>query len=115
MKLANCFLALVVVLLVAGCNTPAKKVRNLELGMTPEEVLDEMGDPYTVRAAKMFDDGHSTQIWEYVPIIFTFNPKIFWIYFEDDKVVQWGEPGDFAGKAGKNVPVEEYKAFKKAK
>ena len=107
--------AVVSLLFAAGCNTPARKVKKLDLGMTPPEVKELIGDPYTIRAAKVYEDGHTTQIWEYQPMIFTINPKIFWVYFENDKVVQWGEPGDFAGKGGKNVPVEEYKAFKSAR
>jgi len=82
--------------------------------MTPDEVRDRIGDPYTIRAAKVFEDGRSTEIWEYSPS-FAINPKTFWIYFEDQKVVQWGQPGDFSGKSGSNVPVDEYKAFKNAR
>ncbi len=76
--------------------------------MTPDEVRDAMGDPYTVRAAKIYENGEWTQIWEYQPPPLTFNPKTFWIYFENGKLVQWGEPGDFSGRSGINVPVSEY-------
>lgn len=82
--------------------------------MTPDEVINEMGKPFTIRAAKVFDDGQTTEVWEYQPRFMELNPKTFWIYFENQKVVQWGEPGDFSGKSGRNVPVEEYKAFKRA-
>jgi hypothetical protein len=102
------------ILAIIGCASPAKKVKNIRLGMTPEEVEDAMGKPFTIRAAKVFEDGQSTAVWEYQPRFLEVNPKMFWIYFENDKVVQWGEPGDFAGKSGKSVPVEEYKPFKKA-
>ncbi len=96
-----------------GCSTPAKKVKKLQLGMTPEEVLDSAGTPSTIRAAKVFEDGKSNEIWEYQPSFFQLNPQSYWVYFENRKVVQWGEPGDFAGKAGKAVPVEEYKPLRK--
>jgi len=112
MKLSNLLMAFMVVCFVAGCRTPAKKVRNLELGMTPEEVVDEMGKPYTIRAAKVFDDGASTQVWEYPPRLLELNPKMFWIYFENQKVVQWGEPGDFTGT---QQFIKEYKPFKLVK
>jgi hypothetical protein len=107
-------LMVIAVGVLVGCSTPAKKVKNISLGMTPEEVRDQMGDPYTIRAAKMFEDGQSTEVWEYQPQFMEFNPKTFWIYFENRKVVQWGEPGDFAGKSGRTVPVDEYRPFKKA-
>ena len=98
---------------VIGCTSPSQKVKDLSLGMTPEDVKDEIGDPYTVRAAKVYEDGQSTEIWEY-RTSFGFGPQAYWVYFENGRVVQWGQPGDFAGKAGDKVPVDEYKAFKKA-
>jgi len=91
-----------------GCSTPAKNIKRVRLGMTPDEVRDEMGEPYTVRAAKIYENGEWMQTWEYLPPPFTWEPKTFWVYFENGKVVQWGEPGDFAGKAGGMVPVSEY-------
>jgi hypothetical protein len=113
-KRLACWLLVGLVVGALGCSTPAKKVKKLRLGMTPDEVRDRIGDPYTIRAAKVFEDGHSTEIWEYTPS-FGINPKTFWIYFEDQKVVQWGQPGDFSGKAGQDVPVDEYKGFKSAR
>ncbi len=113
-RLSYLFLMVIIAACFIGCSTPTKKIKNLTLGMTPEEVLEQMGDPYTIRAAKVFDDGHTTEIWEYQPAFLSFNPKTFWIYFENQKVVQWGEPGDFAGKSGRTVPVDEYRPFKKA-
>jgi hypothetical protein len=106
-------LTVLAALLVAGCKTPAKHVKDLRLGMTPEEVEDVMGKPYTIRAAKVFEDGQTQSIWEYLAR-FAINPKDYWLYFENGKLVQWGEPGDFAGKVGL-VPVEEYKAVKDAR
>lgn len=114
MKRLACWMLVGLVLGAIGCSSPSKKVKELRLGMTPEEVRERIGDPYTIRAAKVFDDGRSTEIWEYTPS-FAINPKTYWVYFEDQKVVQWGQPGDFAGKAGLNVPVEEYKPFKSTK
>ena len=111
MKRLACWLLVGLMLGGLGCSTPAKKVKKLQLGMTPDEVRDKIGDPYTIRAAKVFEDGRSTEIWEYTPS-FGINPKTFWIYFENNKVVQWGQPGDFAGKAGKDVPIDEYKGYK---
>lgn len=94
-----------------GCSSPSGKLVGMRLGMTPIEVKDAMGKPDTVRAAKVFEDGQVTEVWEYLPAVFELNPKTFWIYFENARVVQWGEPGDFTGKAS---TIEEYKAFKKA-
>jgi len=100
--------ALLLAGVMAGCNTPARRIKKVTLGMTPDQVRKVMGDPYTIRAAKVYENGEWTQVWEYLPPPLTINPKTFWIHFENGKVVQWGEPGDFTGKAGQNVPVSEY-------
>ncbi len=100
---------------LAGCASPARNVKAVRLGMSPDEVEDVMGEPYTVRASKMYENGEWTQIWEYMPPLFTLNPKTFWIYFENGKLVQWGEPGDFAGRSGTAVPVSEYSEQKRAR
>jgi len=108
MKWVSVFLAMMVLAAVGCSSIPAKNVANLSLGMTPAEVTAVMGEPYTIRAAKIYDDGSSTIVWEYTPRFFEINPKSFWVQFVDNKVVQWGEPGDFAGKSGKSVPVGDY-------
>ena len=99
---------------VAGCASPYRKTPDLRLGMTSDDVRDVMGKPTTIRASKVYEDGQTTEVWEYLSGI-SFNPKNYWIHLENGKVVQWGEPGDFAGKSGQNVPVEEYKAVKQAR
>lgn len=114
MKVGYTAVICVLGLTLIGCANPGEKVKDLRLGMTPDEVRDVMDDPNTIRAAKVYEDGRTTQVWEYLSG-FSLRPKDYWVYFENDKLVQWGEPGDFAGKSGQNVPVEEYKAVKQAK
>jgi len=89
---------LLVGFLSGGCASTSSKMLNLKLGMTPEEVLNTVGEPFTVRAAKQYEEG-TTEVWEYLPRAFTVNPRSYWVYFEKGKVVQWGEPGDFAPMA----------------
>ncbi len=96
------------VLCLIGCTSTSQKLKSVQLGMTPEEVRQVLGDPYTIRAAKTYDNGEWAEIWEYLPPPFSWNPKTFWIYFESGKLVQWGEPGDFMGQSGSQVPVGEY-------
>lgn len=97
-------LSVILLILVQGCGTPSQRVGNLRLGMTPEEVLEEMGRPYAVRAAKLYRDGTFQEVWEYIPSIFSVAlfadryDKMYWIYFDDGRLVQWGEPGDFTGE-----------------
>lgn len=99
---------------LAGCSSPAKKVKDVRLGMTADEVLDVMDEPTTIRAAKVYEDGQTQQTWEYIEHL-ALDPRDVWIIFENDKVVQWGAPGDFFGKTGQKVPVEEYKAVKQTR
>ncbi|HMP74787.1 MAG TPA: outer membrane protein assembly factor BamE [Kiritimatiellia bacterium] len=114
MKVGIKTFACVLVLALVGCGTPAPKIKKLRLGMTPDEVRDELGKPSTIRAAKVYEDGQTQQVWEYLSGI-AINPKNYWVFFENDRVVQWGEPGDFAGKSGAAVPVAEYKSIKQAR
>lgn len=99
------------VVLVAGCRNPAHQISGVRLGMTHDEVLDVMGRPYAVRAAKLYRDGNWLEVWEYIPSVFSVAlfadryDKDYWVVFEGGKVVQWGEPGDWAGRTDQ---VEEY-------
>lgn len=101
------FLALgaISVVMLVGCSTPAQRVSNLRLGMTPDEVYEEMGRPYAVRSAKLFADGTFQEVWEYIPSIFSVAlfadryDKTFWMHFDDGRLVQWGEPGDMTGSS----------------
>jgi hypothetical protein len=106
-KLVRWLLVLMCMAGLAACSTPAGKVKKLRLGMAPDEVRKAMGEPFAVRASKVFADGQTTEVWEYLPG-FSLNPKDYWVFFENGKVVQWGEPGDFSGKSS-GSSVEPYK------
>lgn len=102
-KMVVAMLLLGTALLWTGCSTPSHRIGDLRLGMTPDEVLEEMGTPYAVRAAKFYRDGTFQEVWEYIPSIFSVAlfadryDKIYWVYFDDGRLVQWGEPGDYTG------------------
>ena len=91
--------------LSGGCASTSTKMLDLKLGMTPEEVLNTVGKPFTVRAAKQYEESN-TEVWEYLPRPFTLYPRGYWVYFEKGKVVQWGEPGDFAPMATPGTVTE---------
>lgn len=93
---------------VIGCASPSAKISRLRLGDTPEVIVDKMGRPNTVRAAKVYSDETTLEVWEYLPGILALYPKSYWLFIENGRLVQWGEPGDFAGKSGSNIPVGEY-------
>jgi hypothetical protein len=109
-------LLLIPMLLLTACATHSRNVSNLRLGMTPEEALDEMGRPYAIRSSKVFRDGTFTEVWEYIPGVFSVAlfadryDKSYWLVFDNGKLVQWGEPGDFTGStsAPTTPAVTEY-------
>jgi len=90
---------------LTACSTPSQKVSGLRLGMTPDDVLDTMGPPYAIRAAKLFDEGNFQEVWEYIPSVFSVAlfadryDKSYFMYFNDGRLVQWGEPADFTGQS----------------
>ena len=98
---------------LSGCMAPRQGVSQLKLGMSADQVVDKMGEPFSIRAAKAYENSETAEVWEYIPSLFALYPKTYWVYFENGKVVQWGEPGDFSGQSGANVPVSEYTNQKK--
>ena len=99
MRTARGLLAgLMLVLGLSACASWNVNVGKLQLGMEPEAVREAIGKPFTIRAAKVYDNEEWTEVWEYLPPAFTWTPKTYWVYFKNGKVVQWGEPGDFTGK-----------------
>lgn len=112
MKIVSCLLAVVAAVTLTSCSSTSEKIKKLSLGMTPKQVQDNVGEPTTVRAAKVYEDGKVMEVWEYLPK-FSLTPRSYWVFFENGKVVQWGVPGDFAGKSGTSVPVDEYSPIKK--
>lgn len=100
MKIGLLIATLLGVVLMTGCTTPAKKIKSIELGMAPGEVLERMGEPFTIRAAHVYEDGKVTEVWEYVSPVFTFNPRTFLVIFQDGKLSQWGVETDLVGSGG---------------
>ena len=103
-------LALAFLLTLIGCTHPMRKLHDIQLGMTPDEIEDEMGDPYSVRSAKLFDTEETTMVQEYWPPFLHPNTEKVHIVFENQQVVQWGKPGDYG--TGSVSTVKEYKEQK---
>ena len=98
---------------LSACASWNVEVSKLQLGMEPEAVREAIGKPFTIRAAKVYEGDEWSEVWEYLPPAFTWTPKTYWVYFENGKVVQWGEPGDFSGSSAS--AVKEYNANKSAR
>ncbi len=104
---------LILAFCLSACASWNTDVHKLQLGMEPEAVREAIGTPYTIRAAKVYEGDEWSEIWEYLPPWFTWTPKTYWVYFENGKVVQWGEPGDFTGSPA--PAVIEYTPTKTAR
>ena len=91
---------------LSACASWNVDVEKLQLGMEPEAVREAIGKPFTIRAAKVYEGDEWSEVWDYLPPWFTWTPKTYWVYFENGKVVQWGEPGDFTGSSV--TAVREY-------
>lgn len=108
-RTSRVLVGLAMAVLLGGCASMNVNVSRLQLGMEPEAVREAIGKPTAIRAAKVYASDEWTEVWEYLPPSFTWTPKTYWIYFENGKVVQWGEPGDFTGSSG---TIREYNPTK---
>ena len=70
--------------------------------MSQDETKNIMGDPSSIRAAKLYTDSGQTMVWEYLPPQAGLYAKTYWLYFDNGRLVQWGEPGDFQSKSEKH-------------
>jgi len=113
--------------MITGCmTTSARKLRNVSLDLTKDEVVRRLGEPTAVRGAIKNQYNQTIEVWEYrlsksqagkfwgnlcVSIISfgAFAPtayedsksdiRNYWLYFYDGKLVQWGQAGDWEKEA----------------
>lgn len=115
-KLPVLFLAALGLVWLSGCATPSERIGDLRLGDTPDDVTQKLGRPFVIRAAKIYENDETTEVWEYIPPVISWAilldryDKEYWVIFENGKVVQWGVPGDFSGQdtISGDVPVKDY-------
>ena len=107
-----------------GCatTTSSKHLRKISLGMTKDEVIKVLGEPAVSRGAIKNKYNQVVEVWEYTlalpshdsagqiigKSVLTFitlgmgaatfrgERNNYWLYFLDNKLVQWGEAGDWS-------------------
>jgi len=90
---------LIILLLLPACARTTARLERLELGMTQEEVREAMGKPNAVRGNVPLKNGETLEVWEYILAYYATemygvgHPYV--LYFYQDRLAQWGEPGDF--------------------
>ena len=107
---------------IAGCATPARRMTQISLGMTKQQVTDRLGQPTVARGAIRNKFDQVVEVWEYKLAMpsqetvgtvvgksmytvltlgvgaatFRGERKEYWLYFVQDELVRWGEAGDWS-------------------
>lgn len=121
------FTLFVMVFVISGCvTTSTRKLANISLDMSKEEVINGLGEPTVMRGALKNKYNQTIEVWEYklskaeagrfwgnlavttmtfgiwAPVAYEDQKKDianYWLYFYDDKLVQWGQAGDWKKEA----------------
>ncbi len=100
MKLKSLLIVLLSALLFS-CVVGIKKMNNLSLGMTKEQVKANVGDSYLIRGAVVNNYNQSVEVWEYDvrKRHSVTKGERYWLYMVDGKLMQWGKAGDWSTEA----------------
>lgn len=95
---------LLLAILLVGCATSAKHMTRISLGMSKEQVIQNLGNPTVARGAIRNKFDQTVEVWEYrltLPktVWSQRDMKNYWLYFVEDKLVRWGEAGDWNREA----------------
>ena len=88
-----------VLLILSGCMTSASKLTQIHLGLTKAEVKATLGQPTAARGSIRNKFNQTIEVWEYIMDRGGGPDGIYWLYFHDDKLIQWGEAGDWKKEA----------------
>lgn len=86
--LIYCGLLAVVLSVASGCSTStAQKLNRLNLGMSPAQVRNVLGNNYVAAASMTDANGSRLQLWEYTD---KKTQEVYRVYFKDDELARWG-------------------------
>lgn len=74
------------------------KLSKISIGMTKEQVISCLGEPYLNRGAYKQRNGTLWECFEYQVQVFE-HIRTFFLYFDHGKLTQYCQPGDFKGAA----------------
>jgi len=75
------------------------------VGMSEEEVRNILGEPADVIGSRFYEENHIIKVLQYLEAEFSYwgthdrLKKNYYLYFLDNKLVQWGRPGDWQREA----------------
>ena len=74
-----------------------KAFMGLSIGTEKQKVIDLIGKPDVIRGSMINKLGQSVEVWEYIidSHFFCAFCDTYWLYFHDNKLVQWNRAGDF--------------------
>jgi hypothetical protein len=86
---------LFITLFCFSCAVGIKRMNNLSLGMTKEEVKSAVGDNFIIRGGVVNRFSQSVEVWEYDvrKRRSITDSERYWLYMVDGKLVQWGKAG----------------------
>lgn len=102
---ARTLLTTAALIVLCACASTGK-LMNLELQQSEQQVLKSMGKPTAARGSLTNKYGQVIKVWEYSLFktsddAFYRNPTLYWLYFYEGKLVQWGEAGDWNREANR--------------
>jgi hypothetical protein len=95
---------------LVGCAT-TRALQRLSLDMTKAEVTRSIGSPLAVRGAIKNKFDETIEVWEYRLDVPFFQAQsldenqTYWLYFVEDRLVRWGQAGDWAKEADRIYEV----------
>lgn len=88
--------------ILTGCASyKSIPLANLEIGMSKYEVVEALGkNPDNLIGAKQYEDG-TVEVLQYskYDVWSSQLQERYWLYFYNDKLGQWGRPGDWQKEA----------------
>lgn len=100
---------LFIVLFFSGCAPSKALLSEISIGQDKQTIREKMGAPLAVRGSIINKYNQRIEVWEYrlcsggevdIPP-YSSNCDYYWIYFADDRLVQWGQAGDWGREADK--------------
>ncbi len=97
-----------ILIFLFSCAVGIKKMNNLSLGMSKEQVKTNVGDSYIIRGAVVNKYNQSVEVWEYEvrKRHSLTHAERYWLYMVDGKLVQWGKAGDWSTEAERIKDVQ---------
>jgi hypothetical protein len=75
---------------------------SIKVGDKKDQVSSSLGEPDNVIGSKSFEHG-TIEVWSYekwhANLGMDTLEQVYWLYFLDDILVQWGRPGDWQREA----------------